>query len=50
MNEKVYRILEFDKIIDMLVAKADSAPAKELCRKLRPGADLTEITKAQENT
>lgn len=50
MNEKVYRILEFDKIIDMLVAKADSAPAKELCRKLRPSADLTEITKAQENT
>ncbi|MCM1537792.1 MAG: endonuclease MutS2 [bacterium] len=50
MNEKVYQILEFHKILHMLEEKADSAPAKELCRKLRPGADLTEITKAQENT
>lgn len=50
MNEKVYQILEFHKIIDMLEAKADSAPAKALCKKLHPSADLSEITKTQEDT
>ncbi len=50
MNEKVYQILEFHKIIGMLEAKADSEPAKQLCRKLHPSADLAEITKSQEDT
>lgn len=50
MNEKVYKILEFHKIIDMLTDKADSEPAKAVCRCLHPSADLAEITKAQEET
>lgn len=50
MNEKVYKILEYHKIIDMLSEKADSEPGKALCRGLHPSADLTEITKAQEET
>ena len=50
MNEKVYKILEFHKIIDMLAEKADSEPGKAMCRALHPSADLPEITKAQEET
>ncbi len=50
MNEKVYKILEFHKILDMLEAKADSVPGKRFCRSLRPSADLTEIEKAQADT
>lgn len=50
MNEKVYKILEFHKLIDMLIQKADSEPGKAACRALHPSADLTEITKAQEET
>ncbi len=50
MNEKVYKILEYHKIIDMLEAKADSVPGKRLCRGLHPSADLSEIERSQEDT
>ena len=43
MNKKVYRTLEYNKIIDRLVEKAGSAPGKELCRKLLPSTNLQEI-------
>lgn len=50
MNEKALRILEFHKIIDMLVEKASSAPGKELCKKLTPYTDLETIEIAQVQT
>lgn len=50
MNEKALRILEFHKIIDMLVEKASSAPGKELCKKLTPYSDLDTIETAQVQT
>ena len=50
MNEKALRILEFHKIIDMLVEKASSAPGKELCKKLIPYSDLDTIETAQVQT
>ena len=50
MNEKVLRTLEYTKIIDQLIQKADSAPGKKLCEDLMPSIDLPEICKSQEET
>lgn len=50
MNQKVLSTLEFNKIIDLLVEKADSAPAKELCRTLLPICDLETIEMLQTQT
>ncbi|MBD5451365.1 MAG: endonuclease MutS2 [Lachnospiraceae bacterium] len=50
MNEKALRILEYDKIIDMLTEKATSAPGKELCKILKPMTDLAKIEEAQKQT
>ena len=43
MNEKALRILEYQKIISLLVDKASSVPGKELCSKLMPMTDLKKI-------
>ncbi len=50
MNEKVLRTLEYNKIIDLLVQKADSEPGKKLCKELLPSTDIQEIRKNQEET
>ena len=50
MNEKGLKILEYDKIIGMLVEKADSAPGKKCCEQLRPMTDLEQINTAQTET
>ncbi len=50
MNEKVLRTLEYTKIIDLLVKKADSAPGKQMCQELVPFVDIDEITRAQNET
>ena len=50
MNQKVLSTLEFYKIIDLLVEKADSAPAKELCRQLLPICDMDTIEVWQTQT
>ncbi len=50
MNEKVLQTLEFNKIIDLLVEKAYSAPGKKLCRELVPDTDLHRIKKMQQET
>ena len=50
MNEKALRILEYDKIINMLADKATSAPGKELCKVLSPMSDLAKIEEAQKQT
>lgn len=50
MNEKVLRVLEYNKIIGLLTEKADSEPAKKLCTALTPSTDLEEINKAQTET
>lgn len=50
MNEKVFRTLEYHKIIDMLSERATSASGKELCRHLKPMTDLAVITLAQQQT
>ncbi|MCR4671897.1 MAG: endonuclease MutS2 [Lachnospiraceae bacterium] len=50
MNEKSLRILEYNKIIDMLVSYAGSALGKEMCRSLLPSSNLSEITHDQAET
>lgn len=50
MNEKGLKILEYDKILQMLMEKADSAPGKKYCRELQPMTDLEEINRAQTET
>ena len=50
MNEKALRILEYQKIIQLLVEKASSVPGKELCQKLMPMTSLSEIEEAQQQT
>lgn len=50
MNEKVLQVLEYNKIIEMLESKASSSLGKELAKGLKPGCDLAEINKAQEET
>ncbi len=50
MNEKALRILEYQKIIHLLIEKANSAPGKELCKKLMPMTELSEIEQAQAQT
>ena len=50
MNEKVLKILEFHKVSDMLVLLADSAPGKEMARRIHPSADLTEIESGLQQT
>lgn len=50
MNEKALRILEYQKIISLLMEKASSEPGKELCQKLTPMTDITQIEEAQQQT
>ena len=50
MNDKALRILEYHKIINLLVDKATSQPGKDVCRKLTPMTELSEIEEAQQQT
>ena len=50
MNEKVLQVLEYNKIIAMLENKATSPLGKAMALSLKPGGDLEEINKAQEET
>ncbi len=50
MNEKVLKVLEFEKIINMLCDCASSEPGKQLCIDLRPSTDIDMITKDQIET
>lgn len=50
MNKKVLKTLEFDKIIELLTEKAQSAGGKELCRQLEPTSDREAIRRSQQQT
>ncbi|MCR5255627.1 MAG: endonuclease MutS2 [Acetatifactor sp.] len=50
MNSKVLSTLEYNKIIDKLVEKADSAPGKALAKELVPMNDIEKIREAQTET
>lgn len=50
MNTKIFEILEFQKIQDMLENCATCEPGKELCRNLYPETDIEKIQILQEET
>lgn len=50
MNSKVLSTLEYNTIIGMLEARADSEPGKNLCRLLLPMTSIEDIEEAQLNT
>jgi len=43
MNKKTLRVLELDKILNMLVDKTTSNMGKEISRKLKPSMDIKEV-------
>lgn len=50
MNNRSLNILEYNKIIDMLVGFASSPMGKSRCKNLQPSTTITEITSLQEET
>lgn len=50
MNEKVYKTLEYHKVINLLMDMASSRAGKELCRTLTPYDNLDKVVSAQLNT
>jgi DNA mismatch repair protein MutS2 len=50
MNNKVLRVLEYNKIIDKLTEKATSDPGRKLTAALEPMTDLDAIREAQTET
>lgn len=50
MNNRSLRILEYNKIIDMLIPNAGSPMGQTLCRRLKPLTDHVEIIRMQEET
>lgn len=50
MNQKVFRTLEFDKIVQVLTEYAASPLGKDLCRNIAPMTDLEDIRTAQKET
>ena len=50
MNEKALRILEFNKITDILAGFAGSEPAKKMCLSLRPSSNRDWVIHAQDET
>lgn len=50
MNERIFRVLEFNKIIEDLVNQAASSLGKERAKKLKPETDLETVQHLQEET
>jgi len=50
MNEKVLRVLEYDKIVERLADRASSNLGKELAGELMPSTDFDEIKQALKET
>ncbi len=50
MNEKSLKVLEFHKIKDLLINKAESQLGKELAREIKPLTDINEIQILQQET
>lgn len=50
MNQKVLRILEYNKIVERLAEYAFGADTKERCLSLLPSTSLSKITNAQQQT
>lgn len=50
MNEKTLRVLEYGKIVQLLIDKAESSLGKEIAEKLTPSTDLAHVKHSQNET
>ncbi len=50
MNKRALRVLEYDKIIDMLVNEAESELGKKIAKNLTPDTDISLVFKKQAET
>jgi len=50
LNEKTLKVLEYNKIIELLLEKAESHLGKELIKKLKPSTDFDKINSLLEET
>lgn len=50
MKNKTLKVLEFNKVIDMLESKATSASGKALCNELIPSSELSEVKASIDET
>ncbi len=50
MNQRVLKVLEYDKIIALLEDQASSESGREMCRNLRPMSDMERVLSAQTET
>ncbi|WP_096269620.1 endonuclease MutS2 [Paucisalibacillus globulus] len=50
MNERILRVLDFQKIIDRLMNRAQTSLGKDLAASLKPSTDLEEVILLQEET
>lgn len=50
MNQKVFKTLEYFKIVEKLVEQAGSPLGKEYCKKLLPSSNISEIKQMQQET
>lgn len=50
MNKRILRVLEFNKIVEMLVNQAETSLGKELASGLEPSTDIAEVETAQNET
>lgn len=50
MNDRTLRVLEYNKIVDMLVSKAESSLGKEIAQQIKPISDINEVEKLHQET
>lgn len=50
MNEKTFRVLEYDKIINMLSENAQSSMGKRMCLELKPSTSINEVRERLDET
>ncbi|WP_352417806.1 endonuclease MutS2 [Proteiniborus sp.] len=50
MNEKTLRVLEYGKIVQLLIDRAESSLGKEVAEKLTPSTDLAQVKHYQNET
>ncbi|KGX84819.1 endonuclease MutS2 [Pontibacillus marinus] len=50
MNDRIYHVLEYKKIIEQLAEQASSSLGKEQAKKLKPSTDVDEVRKWQKDT
>ncbi len=50
MNDRIYHVLEYKKIIEQLAEQASSSLGKEQAKKLKPSTDVDQVRKRQKDT